>query len=139
MNTERNIAAAREALALGPDVPVRIWPVHRLDRTGESYTLVVFGEANASVGVAAIDSGTSRVLAQAALPGTGVHRVIARAEAVARAGATAGATARLVWAPSPASRSMFYPFWRVESVTGTLFVDAFGQVWPDLNTRGPGG
>jgi hypothetical protein len=101
--------------------------------------LLVFGEEGASVGIAAVDVSTGQVLAQAALPGTGAHRLITKAEAVARARAGAGATATLVWAPSMASRSMFYPLWKVEGPTGAVFVDASGTVWPDLGPAGPGG
>lgn len=139
MNDEQRIATAREALGLGPGPVARTWLVRRFDRPGESYMLVVFGDEGASVGVAAVDAGTGRVLAQAALPGAGVHRVIAEDEAVARAGAVAGAPAALVWAPSMASRSMFYPLWQVEGPAGVVFVDFSGTVWPDLDSGGPGG
>jgi hypothetical protein len=139
MNDERSIAAAREALGVGLGVVARTWPVRRFDRPGESYMLVVLGDEGASVGVAAVDAGTGRVLAHAALPGTGAHWVIAEDEAVARAGAAAGAHAALVWAPSMASRSMFYPLWQVEGPEGAVFVDFSGSVWPDLVPGGPGG
>jgi hypothetical protein len=139
MNDERSIAAAREALGLGPGVRARAWLVRRFDRPGESYMLVVFGDEGASVGVAAVDAGTGWVLAQAALPGTGAHWVIAEDEAVARAGAAAGAHAALVWAPSMASRSMFYPVCQVDGPAGAVFVDFSGTVWPDLGPGGPGG
>lgn len=139
VNDEWSIAAAREALGLGSGVGARAWLVRRFDRPGERYMLVVFGDEDASVGVAAVDADTGRVLAQATLPGAGAHTVIAEDEAVARAGAAAGAPAALVWAPSMASRSMFYPLWQVEGPAGAVFVDFSGTVWTDLGPGGPGG
>ena len=70
------------AIALGLDdsVPVTTWRVLDLDST-RAYELVVFGDADRSVGVAAIDADDGQAWSWARLPGTGRHVDVGREEA----------------------------------------------------------
>ena len=47
-------ATARREIGLDDSVPGRAWLVRRLDRPGDAYYLVVFGDDNAAVAVAAV-------------------------------------------------------------------------------------
>ena len=110
--------------------------MERLDRAGESYYLVVFGTPAVSVGVATVDVASGALRSSARLTGNNAHRVLEPDEAAAAAGSYAGGAATLVWCPCPASRSPFYPLWRVDTAAGPVFVDQERRVWTSLDLGG---
>jgi hypothetical protein len=129
MSAGAAIASARKALGLAPTVTAIVHRVVRLDRAAEGYDLVVFGDEDAALGVAAVaDTGAvmsaARVFARR-------HLVInaVRAVQVAKLGE---ASAELVWKPCQVSRSALYPFWRVTGTGGTRFVDQQERCWDRL-------
>jgi hypothetical protein len=121
----------RAAVGVVSGVAGRAWPVRRLDRSGETYYLVVLGEERASVAVGTVDAATGEVGSSARLPGHGPHLEVdeVRARALASAGETAGA--ELVWRPSAVSKSPLYPVWEVTLPSGTAYVDQAGSVRRD--------
>lgn len=133
------IARARAAVGLGAAVTARAWRVRRLDRPGEAYFLVVFGDDKAAVGVAAVDAAKGEVGTSARLAGRGPHLTGDAAWAVRQAGLDPSARAELVWKPSRASRSPLYPLWEIDTARDRVYVDQQGAVWRRLDPPGPGG
>ena len=129
------IDAARERLGLESGTPARGFRVARPDSSGRAYYLIVFGEPEAALGIAAVDIATREVAEWATLAGTGPHTLIDAATAIRRAGGSAGSRAELIWRSSPASRSPLYPLWRVVTHETTVNVDQQGTVWPSLDAR----
>jgi hypothetical protein len=126
------IALARARTGVEEDVAARAWPVHRLDRAGDTYYLVVFCNDIGSVAVATVDAETSEVGTTARLPGRSRHLRIDAAQARAIAGAQEESETRLVWAPGNASRSPLYPLWQVVGPSGLVYVTHSGEVVREL-------
>src|SRR5262245_28625640 len=105
------IAAARAHLGLSLSTPAQALHVSRVEPNGESHYLVVFGQTQAVVAVAAVDATSGELMVQASLPGTGPHITIDSGNAVQRAGFQPGSRTRLVWKSCEASRSPLYPLW----------------------------
>jgi hypothetical protein len=126
------IANSRSKLGLDTGVPARVYRVHRLDRAGGEYYLVIFGEPQATVGVAAVDSMTGEVMIFARLPGTGEHLSIDSEKALRSAGTPEGAQARLVWKPFRGSRSPLYPVWEISYKGKVTYIDQQGSTWDSL-------
>ncbi len=139
LSPEEAITRARAATGVQQAVPARAWRVRRLDRTNDSYYLVVFGEDDAAVAVAAVGAAQGEIRSSASLPGHGPHLNVSMQEAAKRAGLGDAAQTELVWQPSAASRSPFYPVWEVRTPDRVVYVDQQGSVWPDLHAAGPGG
>jgi hypothetical protein len=135
---EDAVVRARSWVGVTASVPARVWRVRRLDRPGDSYYLVEFGEERAVVAVAAVGTGQGEVLTWATLPGHGPH-LVPEAQAVARVESKEGAQAELVWQPCRATRSLLYPLWEVRLPARIVYVDQQGGVWTSLAPAGPGG
>jgi hypothetical protein len=133
------IAEARERLGLARGAPTATHVVEGLEGPGTDYYLIVFGEPGAAVGVATADAVTGELTSWAALPGTRAHLPLDGGEAIRVAGMPDGARARLVWRPSPASRSPLYPLWAVSTDDAVVYVDQQGQVSSSLEPRPMGG
>lgn len=128
------IASARRGLALDTGEPARVWEVTRLRPGAPRYLLVVFGTPELCSGLATVDPATGDVLLRASLPARVPHDVMDPDEAVRRAGFRAGSQTELVWDATPASRSPFYPLWRVRDAGHEVWVDAIrGVVWETLD------
>ena len=127
------IASSRLQLGLDAGVPARAYRVHRLDRAGGEYYLVIFGEPQASVGVAAVDSMTGEVEIFAQLPGTGEHLSIDLEKALHCTGTPGGARARLVWKPFRGSRSPLYPVWEIVYEGKITYIDQQGSIGDSLD------
>ncbi len=110
-------------------------------RPGASaFLLVVFGEPEHASAIAAIDPVTREVLESARLPGREPHTLLGADEAIERAGFGPGTEAQLVWDPSPASRSRFYPLWQLVNAGRTVWVDSVrGLVLHTLDAARGGG
>jgi hypothetical protein len=132
MSQAAAIATARAATDLGDEVPARAWPVRRLDRPDESYYLVLFGDDDATVAVATVAADGGSVQSTATLRGETGHLTLDAARARALAGANEEAEVALVWRPSRASRSPFYPLWEVTGEARPVYVDHAGTVWDEL-------
>ena len=133
------IATARSRLGLSPLMPARALRTSRADRIGEEYYLVVIGDLQAAIGVAAVDITSGEAMIWASLPGTGPHVPIDLETAVKRAGFRPGTRARLVWRPCKASRSPLYPLWEISDNMRTVYVDQQGAVWQSLESCDHGG
>jgi len=139
LSSDEAIVRARAAMGLDATVPARAWRIRRLDRAADAYYLVVFGEPAAAVAVTTVGAAHGEVRTSAQLPGVRPHLLLDAAQAVTLAGLGAGAQAELVWRPSQASRSPFYPLWEVRSATRGVYVDQQGVVWPALDMAGHAG
>jgi hypothetical protein len=133
------ITRARASLGLAAEVPGRAWRTERLDRPGEAYYLVIFGDEKAAVAVATVDTTNGEIRTSAHLPGVAPHLTVDAEQALQLAGRNALSQPVLVWQPCRASRSPFYPLWRVRTNVGIVYVDQQGVVWPELVPGGPGG
>lgn len=139
-SSQELIARARVGMNLDASVPVRAWRVRRLDRPGDDYELVVFGEDYAAVGVAVVGATRGDVWTWAALPGHGPHLELDGHEAAVRAGCSEASQTELVWQPCRASQSPLYPLWEVRGAGGKpVYVNQSGVVWPELTNEGRGG
>ena len=133
---DRAVANAREALALGAGQQARVWEIGRMRASARSFLLVIFGPPEHSVGIATVDLQSGSVLQHARLPGVGSHNVMPADEAMKRANFPAGSPAQLVWDPTPASRSPFYPLWQISNADRTVWVDGVrGTVWKTLASK----
>jgi hypothetical protein len=134
------IARARTALGLEAGEPARGWSVGRMREGAHDFILVVFGPSDRSSAIAAVDAVSGEVIEAARLPGHVRHALLTAEQAIQRAGFGPDTDARLVWDPSPASRSRFYPLWRLQSAGRRAWVDSVrGEVWQTLDTRRGGG
>jgi len=135
------VANARRTLGLDVHEPARTWSVARTQPGAPGFVLVLFGPAERASAIAAVDPLSGEVLETAHLGGPEGHRLITADEAIRRAGMAPDAQARLVWDPSRASRSRFYPLWELHSAQRTVWVDSVrGVVWDALDApRGGGG
>ena len=133
---DRAVANAREALALGAGPQPPDLPHARLLASARSYLLIIFGPPEHSVGIATVDLQSGSVLQHARLPGVGSHNVMPAEEAMRLANFPAGSPAQLVWDPTPASRSPFYPLWQISNADRTVWVDGVrGTVWKTLASK----
>jgi len=134
------IASARRALGLDASLPARTWSVARMRPGGRGYLLVVFGPPEHALAIAAVDPESAEVLESAKLPGSQPHAVMTDTEAIRRAGFGPDTEALLVWDPSPATRSRFYPLWQLQSAQRRVWVDSIrGEVWHTLDAPRGGG
>lgn len=130
---DRAVANAREALALGAGQQARVWEIGRLRASARSFLLIIFGPPEHSAGIATVDLRSGNVLQRARLSGAGSHDIMTAEEATKRANFPAGSQAQLVWDPTPASRSPFYPLWQISDADRTVWVDGVrGTVWKTL-------
>ena len=134
------IASAQTALGLNASQPARTWSVARMRPGARGFLLVVFGPPERASAIAAVDPDSGEVLEAAHLPAREQHALITADEAILRAGLGPDTEARLVWDPSPASRSRFYPLWQLQSADRRVWVDSVrGEVWHTLDTPRGGG
>ena len=130
---DRAVANAREALALGAGQQARVWEIGRLRASAQPFLLIIFGPPEHVMGIATVDSQSGNVLQHARLPGVGSHDVMSAEEATKRANFPAKSRAQLVWDPTPASRSPFYPLWQISDADRRVWVDGVrGTVWKTL-------
>lgn len=138
ISPEDGIERARSQLGLAPLTPARACRVRRIDGPEKVYYLIVFGDPDATVAVAAVDAMTAEVMTSAVLRAIGPHLTVDADQALQKA-RLAGSHAELVWRPCRASFSPLYPFWQISSGTETIYVDQQGKVWTTLESGGPGG
>jgi hypothetical protein len=116
---------------------VATYLVERLDK-GAPYFLVIFGKPESPGMVVAVDALDGAILSSAQIERVKSPWLLEKAEAVKLAGGGQPLAARLVWAPSRATLSTFYPLWEVTSESGRVYVDHSGKLWHDLPPAGPG-
>ena len=126
------VSRARRTLGLSETVPARAWRVERLDQAGEAYYLVIFGPEPVPVGVATVDVRTGDVSSSVRLTGENFHLTVDEQKAARLSGLRDVVSQGLVWKPCRASFSPLYPFWRISTVTKTVYVDQHGRVWDEL-------
>ena len=139
VSQETAIERARAILELGAGVPARACYVARLDYSAIGYYLVVFGEENHAVGLAAVDGMSGEVSSYAPLAGAKPHLPVNAARASELAGAAPLEPPRLVWRPCRASQSMLSPFWEIRTAGGLTYIDQQSRLWTQLEPGGPGG
>jgi hypothetical protein len=134
------IDLARGRLGLKPGIRASAFTVLRIDPAADGvYYLLVFGEPEAAVAVAAVDVATRNVTTWATLPGTAPHTLIDGETASRHAGLPGKSRAQLVWKSSPGSRSPLYPLWQISTEEETVYVDQQGRVWQSLESPTRGG
>lgn len=131
LSANEAVARVRAAVGVANSITGRAWPVRRLDRSDETYYLVVLGDESASVAVGTVNAATGDVGSSARLPGHGPHLEVDAQRAKALAGAAETASAELIWRPSAVSKSPLYPIWEVTLPSGTVYVDQAGSVRQD--------
>lgn len=136
---EEAIERARTNIGLDRSVPARAFHTRRLDKPGQAYYLVIFGESAGAVALGAVDAGSGAIQVTARLPGASAHLSIDGDQARRLAGLPEPAGAELVWRPCRASRSCLYPLWEIRSGSQTIYVDQQGGAWSDLDPPGPHG
>jgi hypothetical protein len=111
--------------------------VERLDE-GNPYFLVVFGKSGTAGAVVTVDAVNGAITSSAQIDRVEKTWLMEKSKAVELAGCTQLLAARLVWAPSRATRSMFYPLWELTCESGRVYVDHDGRLWHNLPPAGPG-
>lgn len=111
--------------------------VERLDE-GNPYFLIIFGEPGSPGAIVTVDALAGDVTSSAQLERVDSPWLLEKAKAVELAGCVRLLASRLVWAPSRATRSPFYPLWELTCESGRVYVDREGKVWHQLLPAGPG-
>ncbi|HEY5750633.1 MAG TPA: hypothetical protein VIU12_31440 [Chryseolinea sp.] len=141
MNGEKEAEAinkSRDILGLDKSVPSVAYKVINLHNPGGDYYIVIFGERNASVAIAAVDGQDLTIKTSATLKGTNAHLPVDRNQAIDLAGGKEVYSLDLVWKPGKLSRSPLYPIWRVHTSNGIKYVGQTGELSQDLDD-GPRG
>jgi hypothetical protein len=126
LDEETAIRSAIEHAHADPRAPAKACRVRRLDREDAFYFIVLIESDPADVVL--VDGHTGRVTSTARInPGTSLLATTQH-DAATLAGLDPADEAELVWAPCEASRSPFYPFWRIRRGSEVRFVDQRGIV-----------
>jgi hypothetical protein len=136
ISEERAIGVAADA-AQEPGLPAAAHLVERLDGQ-HPYFLVHFGEPGGRGAAMMVDAMDGSVMARAAVERVEQPWLIEEERAVEIAGCAQPGEARLVWKPSRATQSPFYPLWEVSTASGRVWVDQSGRMWRELTPAGPG-
>ena len=136
ISEERAIGVAAEA-AQAAGLPASAHLVERLDGQ-HPYFLVHFGEPGGRGAAVMVDATDGSVMARASMERVELPWLIKEELAVEIAGCAQPVEARLVWKPSRATRSPFYPLWEVSTASGRIWVDQSGKMWRELTPPGPG-
>ncbi len=136
ISEERAIRVAADAAQV-PGLPAVAHLVKRLDGQ-HPYFLVHFGELGGRGAAVMVDAIDGSVMTRAAVERVEQPWLIQEERAVEIAGCAQPGEARLVWKPSRATRSPFYPLWEVSTASGRVWVDQSGRVWLKLTPAGPG-
>lgn len=136
ISEERAVRAAADAAQV-PGLPAAAHFVERLDGQ-HPYFLVHFGDLGGLGAAVMVDAIDGSVMARAGVERVEQPWLIKEERAVEIAGCVQPVEARLVWKPSRATRSPFYPLWEVSTASGRVWVDQSGRVWRELTPAGPG-
>jgi hypothetical protein len=136
ISEERAIGVAADAAQV-PGLPAAAHLVERLDGQ-HPYFLVHFGEPGGRGAAVMVDALDGSVMARVAVERVEQPWLMKEERAIEIAGGAQLADARLVWKPSRATRSAFYPLWEVSSASGSVWVDQSGRMWRELTPAGPG-
>jgi hypothetical protein len=136
ISEERAISAAADAAQVSR-LPAAAHLVVRLDGQGP-YFLVHLGKPGGRGAAVMVDATEGTVMACAAVERLEQPWLLEEERAVQVAGCAQAAEVRLVWKPSRATRSPFYPLWEIAMASGTVWVDQNGRVWRELTPQGPG-
>ena len=120
-----------------PGLPAAAHLVERLDGQ-HPYFLVHFGEPGGRGAAVMIDAMDGSVMARVVVERVEQPWLMKEERAVEIAGSAQVTDARLVWKPSRATRSAFYPLWEVSTASGSVWVDQLGRIWRELTPAGPG-
>ena len=134
--SERAIRVAADAVQ-APGLPAAAHLVERLDGQ-HPYFLVHFGEPGGRGAAVMVDAMDGSVMARVVVERVEQPWLMKEERAVEIAGSAQVEDARLVWKPSRATRSAFYPLWEVSTVSGSVWVDQSGRIWRELTPAGPG-
>jgi hypothetical protein len=136
ISEERAIRVAADAAQV-PGLPAAAHLVERLDGQ-HPYFLVHFGEPGGRGAAVMVDAMDGSVMERAMVERVEQPWLIEEERAVKIAGCAQPGEARLVWKPSRATRSPFYPLWEVSTASGRVWVDQSGRMWRELTPPGPG-
>lgn len=136
ISEERAISVAADAAQVA-GLPAAAYLVERLD--GEHpYFLVHLGEPGGPGAAVVVDAVDGSLMARAEVERLEQPWLIEEERAVRIAGSVKLGEVRLVWKPSRATRSPFYPLWEVSTESGRVWVDQSGRMWRELIPSGPG-
>jgi len=136
ISEEHAVRVAAEAAHV-PGLPAAAHIVERLDGQ-HPYFLVYFGEPGGRGAAVMVDAMDGSAMAHAAVEHVQRPWLIDEERAAEIAGYAQPVEARLVWTPSRATRSPFYPLWEISTALGRVWVDQSGGVWQELTPAGPG-
>jgi hypothetical protein len=111
--------------------------VERLD-DGNPYFLVIFGKPGSAGAIVTVDAVSGTVASSAQLEQIKGPWLLDETQAAELADCKLVSKARLVWGPSRASLSPFYPLWELTCESGLVFIDCRGRAWRTFPSAGPG-
>ena len=136
ISKEQAIRVAAEA-AEAAGLPATANLVERLDGQHD-YFLVQFGAPGGRGAAVIVDAVDGSVMARAAVERLEQPWLMGEERAIEISGCKRPAEVRLVWKPSRATRSPFYPLWEISTASGRVWVDQSGRLWRELTPAGPG-
>ncbi len=136
ISEEQAVRVAADA-ALVSGLPAAAHLVERLDGQ-HPYFLVHFGELGGRGVAVTVDAVDGSVMARAAVERLEQPWLINDERAIEIANCPQPVETRLVWRPSRATRSPFYPLWEISTESECVWVDQSGKLWRELPQAGPG-
>lgn len=133
---EQAISVAADAARIS-GLPAAAHLVERLDGQ-HPYFLVHLGGPGQPGAAVMVDAMDGSVMARAVVERVEHPWLMEQERAVRIAGCAKPVDVRLVWKPSQATRSPFYPLWEIAMASGIVWVDQSGRVWRELIPPGPG-
>ncbi len=130
--TDKAIESARAELGLESTSSAQAYVVANLAQPGGDYFLVVFHKNGKDIAIATVGRASYDVMSHAQLTNVTAHLVVSAKDARALAGSSPDADVHLVWRPGVATKSMFYPVWKVTTSTGPLYVNQEGNLYETI-------
>lgn len=136
ISEEQAVTVAADATQV-MGLPAAAHIVERLDGQ-HPYFLVHFGKPGGPGAAVMVDAVDGSVMAHAKVERVQEPWLIDEQRAAEIAGCAQPMKARLVWMPSRATRSPFYPLWEIAGPSGRVWVDQSGGLHHELVPAGPG-
>jgi hypothetical protein len=133
MTEAKAILISRIFFDLQESVLASVLRVKNLRNRNQDYFLVIFGEKNATVAVAAVGCEKGEIKVSARLSGNLPHLNISKEKALELCKANENVPIEMVWAPGALSRSPLYPIWKVNLTSGVKYVNQEGEISDQLD------
>jgi hypothetical protein len=131
MTEAEAIDLSREYFKLNKSVRAAVFKVINLLNENSSYFLIIFGEENASVAIAAVNIRSGEIKNSARLTGQVPHLTINKEKAIELTASPKNSRTEMIWKPGRLTKSQLYPVWKIHSPTGIVYINQSGVIAND--------